>query len=257
MTDLITTILTTAIEHAPGTTVVVAAYKAAQPFLARILGPGAEEIGEIGREYIKGRRAKNLARTLADADKQLADVGREAQEVPLTTLDPLLDAASLEADPTLAEKWAALLANAADSAHSTAITAGYVEILRQLTPAEARLLDKLFMSADKRFQDKGATSYSAGEKSIIRKRDATEELMLLDDIYCDHMQLAKKDFDEKLRQPFDAMLDNFVRQQIIVIANSVPNKTPFSSFNYKPDRSKAFFTSSGYDFMQAVTPPTL
>ena len=45
MPDPITTIITTAIEHAPGAGAVVAAYKTAQPFLAKILGLGADELG--------------------------------------------------------------------------------------------------------------------------------------------------------------------------------------------------------------------
>lgn len=147
MSDPITTILTTAIEHVTGTTAAVTLYKAAKPFLAKILGPGADELGEIGRDFIKGKRAKNAERTLADADKLLAETGREPQEVPLNIVVPLLEAASLQDDPTLADLWAALLANAADSAQQAPVQPGFTEVLRQLTPLDARVLAHIYKRA--------------------------------------------------------------------------------------------------------------
>ncbi|GAB3639144.1 hypothetical protein GCM10027422_47350 [Hymenobacter arcticus] len=143
MTDPIATILTTAIEHAPSTAAVAATYKAAKPFLAKVLGPAVEELGEIGRDYVKGWRAKNGSAVLAGADKLLAEAGREPQTVPLKVLLPLLDAASLEDEPTLAEKWAALLANAADPVQQAPVLPGFIEVLRQLTPEDARVLEAL------------------------------------------------------------------------------------------------------------------
>lgn len=141
MPDPITTVVTVISEHPQAAAAVASIYGVAKPFLAKILGPGAEEIGEIGRDYIKGKRAKNIERTLADADKLLAEVGREPQEVSLSVAVPLLEAASLQDEPSLAEKWAALLANSADPAQKTHIQPGFVEVLRQLTPTDARVLE--------------------------------------------------------------------------------------------------------------------
>jgi hypothetical protein len=255
MSDPITTVVTVISEHPQTAAAVASIYGVAKPFLAKIFGPGADELGEIGRDYIKEFRAKNTERLLVDTEKMLAKTGREPQQVPPNVGIPLFEAASLQDEPSLAKKWAALLANASDSAHAITITSVHVGMLRLLTSAEARFLDKLFASADKKFQD-SAASYSNDTRATARKEEATDYRLLLDDIYCELMQLAKKDFNKELRQPFDAMLDNFVRQQIIMIANSEPTVTPFSPYNYKPNRSGAFFTSSGYDFMLAVTPPT-
>lgn len=144
MSDPITTIITAAIEHAPGTGAVVVAYKAAKPFLDKILAPSADELGEMGRDWVKGKRAQNTARTLADAATLLGATEREAQAVPLKVIGPLLNAASLEDEPTLAAKWAALLANAADPAQRVAVQPGFAEVLRQLTPTDALLLDSLY-----------------------------------------------------------------------------------------------------------------
>ena len=53
---------------------------------------------------------------------------------------PIVQNASLEEDDSLRGKWSALLANAA---LSDKILPAYAEILRQLTPPQARILDHL------------------------------------------------------------------------------------------------------------------
>jgi len=140
MSDPITTVVTVISEHPQAAAAVASIYGVAKPFLAKILGPSVDEIGEIGRDYIKGRRAKNAERTLTDADKLLAAAGREPQAVPLDVAVPLLEAASLQEEPSMAEKWAALLANAADPAQRVAVQPGFAEVLRQLTPTDAQVL---------------------------------------------------------------------------------------------------------------------
>lgn len=144
MSDPITTIITAAIEHAPSAAAVASLYKVAKPFLAKVIGPASEEIGELGRDYIKGWRAKNGNQVLAGADTLLKDAGREPQQVPLKTLLPLLDAASLEDDAVLAAHWMALLANAADPAQRLQVQPAFIEVLRQLTPTDAQVLDYIY-----------------------------------------------------------------------------------------------------------------
>jgi hypothetical protein len=83
----------------------------------------------------------NLAVRLADRAAAFLR-GREARRVKLNTLVPLLEAGSLEEDESMAERWAALLANAANAGEEE-VPPSFPEILRQLTPGEARLLDRL------------------------------------------------------------------------------------------------------------------
>lgn len=143
MSDPITTIVTVISEHPQAAAAVASIYGVAKPFLAKILGPGAEELGEIGRDLVKGYRAKNANRTLSKAATLLAVTGREAQAVPMKLLEPLLNAASSEDDASLADKWATLLANAADPVQRITVQPGFVEVLRQLMPEDARMLDAL------------------------------------------------------------------------------------------------------------------
>jgi hypothetical protein len=63
--------------------------------------------------------------------------------VPLKTLLPLLEYASLEQEDDLQEKWAALLANASASG-PILVLPGFSDILKQLSPQEARLLDGIY-----------------------------------------------------------------------------------------------------------------
>jgi hypothetical protein len=53
----------------------------------------------------------------------------------------MLEAASIENDEDLHTKWSALLANAASSGK---VHPSYIEILKQLTPDDARLLDTFY-----------------------------------------------------------------------------------------------------------------
>jgi hypothetical protein len=147
MADPITTILTTAAEHAPSAAAVTVALKAAKDFLAKVTGPAVDELGEIGRDYVKGWRAKNSSVVLAEADKLLSEAGREPQAVPPKILLPLLENASLEDDNFLQRTWASLLANAASPDKQESIEVGFVEIMKQINTTQVMILNALFPEA--------------------------------------------------------------------------------------------------------------
>ena len=89
-----------------------------------------------------------------DASKDRANVegsGHHPQAVSPRLFLPILDRASIEDDEDLHSRWAALLANAGTSPNS--VHPSFIEILRQLTPDDAHLLDKLYDScASKRIR---------------------------------------------------------------------------------------------------------
>lgn len=103
--------------------------------LTQFVGPAFKHLGEQALE-----RAKQVAGKAAGL---LGAVGREPQPVEPKLLLPLVQAASLETDPTLAAHWAALLANAADPAREVQTHPSYTEVLRQLTPMDAQVLAML------------------------------------------------------------------------------------------------------------------
>lgn len=223
MPDPITTVVTVISEHPQAAAAIASIYGVAKPFLTKILGPGAEELGEIGRDYIKGRRAKNAERTLADADKLLAEAGREPQVVPLNVAVPLLEAASLQEEPGMAARWAALLANAADPAQQVGVHPSYSDILRQLTYQDTQVLCALYRC-------------SAGQPQA-------GTLML-------------KQFDKLIGLPYEQLLfsiDNLLRLRLLAgtLTGKVGMLPPY--FNTP---SAVVSTALGLDFMKAVTPPT-
>ncbi len=63
--------------------------------------------------------------------------------IPQKFMLPLLEAATLETDNTLQEKWACLLANAADASSAVTMKRSYISILENLTAFECTLLDSL------------------------------------------------------------------------------------------------------------------
>jgi hypothetical protein len=74
----------------------------------------------------------------------LAEAGIEPRPVPPKLFLPILESASLEQDESLQERWAALLANAALPGRQPAVSAAFAEILKELSPSEVRLLDRLY-----------------------------------------------------------------------------------------------------------------
>lgn len=108
----------------------------------RITGPLADEIGEslalIARPYRIALGVKMLQKT----QRMVKEAGMPAQPVPPRLFLPMLEAASIENDEDLHTRWAALLANAATSPGS--VHPSYIEMLKQLDPQDAALLDKLY-----------------------------------------------------------------------------------------------------------------
>jgi hypothetical protein len=114
--------------------------------LQRVAGPLADEVGEslalIARPYRIRRSLKMFQKT----QRMLSEAGIAPQAVPPRLFLPMLEAASIENDEDLHTKWSALLANAAsfpDKVHPS-----YIEILKQLTPDDARFLDKLYTATN-------------------------------------------------------------------------------------------------------------
>lgn len=120
----------------PDPTLTTLAVATGGAFLGKFVGPAAEAIGKAAWEQAQQLGAKATA--------YLAAVGREPQPVEPKLLLPLVQAASLETDPTLAELWAALLANASDPAQRITVQVGFIDVLRQLQPTDTIVLKRLY-----------------------------------------------------------------------------------------------------------------
>jgi hypothetical protein len=81
-------------------------------FANRLFGPAIDELGGILADPIKIYRFKRSVRLLEKVKRVCDENGFEPKAVPLKTLLPILENASLEDDEDLHDRWANLLANA-------------------------------------------------------------------------------------------------------------------------------------------------
>jgi hypothetical protein len=116
--------------------------KPAEEFLSKVAGTPGAEVGELLADRVRFRRFRNQLRIVEKAQKMLAEAGIEPGMVPLGVLAPLLDGASWEEDDSMSVRWASLLASAA--IEDVSVPPSFPEILRQLRPIEARMLDLIF-----------------------------------------------------------------------------------------------------------------
>lgn len=122
---------------------------AARDFAARVTGSATHELGEILAGKVRLRRYRSEIKVWTEAKKIAEEGGLPASAVPVKVLTPLLAYAALEDedDEDMVGRWANLLANAATD--STAeVPPSFPEILRQLEPIDAQILDMIFEKTD-------------------------------------------------------------------------------------------------------------
>lgn len=108
------------------------------------LGPPAAEAGQYLADKVRIYRFNAAIRALQSAKKKIAESGLDAHPIDLKRLIPMLEGASLEEDDDLVSRWAGLIASAATLGDTLP---AFADILRQLSPEEARMLDFMFDNA--------------------------------------------------------------------------------------------------------------
>jgi len=116
----------------------------AKEFVGKLVNPGLEEGGGIIQDTVKFWRFKNQINILVKAKEFLERKGLEPQKVLPKTLVPLLESGSLEEDEVMQNRWIALLANAANPNFVKTVRPSFVEMLKELSPEEAAILDGIF-----------------------------------------------------------------------------------------------------------------
>lgn len=136
----------------------------ATDFLGRLVNPPLEELGGLLADHVKFWGFKNQVNLLAKAEKFLEEKGVSPQQIPLKTIVPLLDDSSLEEDASMQDRWASLLASAADPDFSSILLPSYVDLLKQLSPLEALMLDQMFDKYERTEQEKKASLMFSKER---------------------------------------------------------------------------------------------
>lgn len=118
-----------------------------EPFnslLTDLLGPAAEEAGEYLRWRVQVFRESRMKRFTERTKAIFAERQKRPEPVPLKMLLPIIEAASVEEDDELQDRWAALLVSCSGERRITVPAAP--EILKQLNNWEVMLLQRCFDS---------------------------------------------------------------------------------------------------------------
>jgi len=113
-------------------------------FLGKIFGPAATEAGMWVRDYLHGRRIELAIRQRDRVEQLLNERGiTSIRPLPLAEGIPLIDAATLEEDPGLAEMFSNLIASFIDGSSDDFLPRTFIRTLREMSPFEAILLKKI------------------------------------------------------------------------------------------------------------------
>ncbi|HTT23320.1 MAG TPA: Abi-alpha family protein [Candidatus Sulfotelmatobacter sp.] len=112
-----------------------------QRLIDQLLGDAASEVGLTLGDSVRVWRFKRQLRLLQEVKRLIEQSGKDIKPIATRLFFPVLEAASIEDDDEMQTRWAALLANEATSVGS--MHPSYIDILKQLAPDDARLLDKL------------------------------------------------------------------------------------------------------------------
>lgn len=115
---------------------------AAQEFATAVVGPSGHEVGELFADKVRYRRFLSQLKIVKKATKAAEEAGLPPSAVPWRVLVPLLEYGSFEDDEDMLGRWASLLANAATK--RAGVHVAYPEILRQIEPLEAAMLDAMY-----------------------------------------------------------------------------------------------------------------
>lgn len=138
----------------------------ARHFLGKLLDPAAEEGGGILSDTVKFWRFKNKIKLTLKAKDFLESKGINPRKVLPKTLYPILENGSLEEDEDMQTRWSAMLAHAADPTSLTKVRPSYPEILKQLSPLEAHLLDGFYESVKHKPENEQKISGIVKEKVL-------------------------------------------------------------------------------------------
>lgn len=200
----------------------------AKGLLNKFLGPAFEEAGAMLGNNVRMFRLRQEIKLLRKAEQILNEAGLKPKAVNMRVLLPLLDTAVLEDNEDMAERWASLLASAANPDNQTALEASFIEILKQLVPTHAFVLDVFY-------------------EQIKRDKLPPEQWGERGYVFSDLKGFLQKDVPQ-----FDVAIDNLLRLHLVAyptpnlgIANGHEVRVQVTSSNI------LCATSLGYAFVSA------
>lgn len=231
-------------------------------FIEKVVGKPFEEIGNIAQDWMKYFRYKNLLLIYDKVEKIQKRRGIEGKSKAINPriAIPLLESASIENEGSIQELWAKIIANGTDSQKKIDIHPAFIEVIKQLSPDEARILIEFGKLG------KNGTIYS--DKVEIDINDKQQRLELGAGLYqsikgkylymCEGLALNNLNYCLMY-------LDNLSRLRIIEFENIIESKKDICGGNYPGDNiiignsgqlvivrsEKLRFTEFGEEFLKA------
>lgn len=231
--------------------------------LKTLFGGGAREIGGMIEDSMRARRLGRLAtKLLPRLQAQFEESGITPHAIPDNIWAPALEGASLVDDETLQDKWAALLVNASNPETAGSIQVCFVEILRQLSPVDAKFLDILL--------DRWKTTWPMFPGRPQRNLSIGPELSLQAIFFRevehvpglpDNVHLVEKSLSPDQLERFEVSLGNLLRAQLLQVITrtqfrdreiKLDNALRGGKVNVQLSHSERYgFTGLGLAFVQA------
>lgn len=154
MDDPVTEVAKATQEVAKATSEGIGATRQLGTFVARLIAEPVDSVVGILTDrlkYIRWERQIRLAERAREflAEKELKG-NWKPEPVPPKLALPILENATLEEDDTLQDMWARLLVSASDP--SVKVRSAFVELIRQMEPVDARILEYVYEEAIKRWE---------------------------------------------------------------------------------------------------------
>jgi hypothetical protein len=115
-------------------------------FISRFIGGSAEQAAGMLEDWLRVKRFEKQILLMDKVNKILSERGITLpnREIPLKLLLPIVEQASIEEDDSIHSLWANLLANFGDPTSGVNVEMVYVDILKSISPVEAKIMDSVY-----------------------------------------------------------------------------------------------------------------
>lgn len=164
--------------------------KGTAAFLSRICLPAAKEFGLLLKDQVRNWRANNLNSMLVKAERiatetRMSDVAQAHPRIVAT----ILEQSSWQDDDGLQELWAGLLAASCEKSVPSDSNLVFVQLLSQITPIQARILEYACVQSRKFLVRTGLVSAHGPHIDVktLQEIAGVSDLHLLD-LQLDHLR---------------------------------------------------------------------
>lgn len=157
--------------------------KAIQDFFEGVVPDFIKDGVGILNDQVKFWRFKRQVSLIKNTNKLVESSGLSKQQIPLKVLVPIIENSTLEDDENMQQKWVNMLANAVTG--KVDISPNYSAILKELSPLEVSILDKIFntVNAENDYQKRKSMQFETAQ--IKNGTDLSDEKLdlIIENLY--------------------------------------------------------------------------